>query len=199
MLISIAFAMTAQAQTELRLSIDEMFRMIDQRNSSIKADRTAVEAAGEGIKAARSQRLPDISTQLNFSYIGNALLTDRDFGNGVGCKTPHFGNQFLLDVQQTIYAGGAIDAGVRLAELGAEQARLQLALSEQNQRFIALAQYLDLEKVAHREEVLSKNIVLTERLIANIREKQQQGVALKNDITRYELQLETQKLSLTKL
>lgn len=199
MLISIAFAMTAQAQTELRLSIDEMFRMIDQRNSSIKADRTAVEAAGEGIRAARSQRLPDISTQLNFSYIGNALLTDRDFGNGVGCKTPHFGNQFLLDVQQTIYAGGAINAGVRLAELGAEQACLQLALSEQNQRFIALAQYLDLEKVAHREEVLSKNIVLTERLIANIREKQQQGVALKNDITRYELQLETQKLSLTKL
>lgn len=199
MLISIAFAMTAQAQTEQRLSIDEMFRMIDQRNSSIKADRTAVEAAGEGVKAAKSQRLPDISTQLNFSYIGNALLTDRDFGNGVGCKTPHFGNQFLLDVQQTIYAGGAIDAGVRLAELGAEQAQLQLALSEQNQRFIALAQYLDLEKVAHREEVLSKNIVLTERLIANIREKQQQGVALKNDITRYELQLETQKLSLTKL
>lgn len=199
MLISIAFATTAQAQTEQRLSIDEMFRMIDQRNSIIKADRTAVEAAGEGIKAARSQRLPDISTQLNFSYIGNALLTDRDFGNGVDCKTPHFGNQFLLDVQQTLYAGGAIDAGVRLAELSAEQARLQLALSEQNQRFIALAQYLDLEKVAHREEVLNKNIVLTERLIANIREKQQQGVALKNDITRYELQLETQKLSLTKL
>ena len=198
MLISIAFAMTAQAQTEQRLSIDEMFRMIDQRNSSIKADRTAVEAAGEGVKAAKSQRLPDISTQLNFSYIGNALLTDRDFGNGVGCKTPHFGNQFLLDVQQTIYAGGAINAGVRLAELFAER-QLQLALSEQNQRFIALAQYLDLEKVAHREEVLSKNIVLTERLIANIREKQQQGVALKNDITRYELQLETQKLSLTKL
>ena len=83
MLISIAFATTAQAQTEQRLSIDEMFRMIDKRNSSIKADRTAVEAAGEGIKAARSQRLPDISTQLNFSYIGNALLTDRDFGNGV--------------------------------------------------------------------------------------------------------------------
>lgn len=199
MLISIAFAMTAQAQTEQRLSIDEMFRMIDQRNSSIRASCTAVEAAGEGIKAARSQRLPDISTQLNFSYIGNALLTDRDFGNGVGCETPHFGNQFLLDVQQTLYAGGAIDAGVRLAELSAEQARLQLALSEQNQRFIALAQYLELEKVAHREEVLSKNIVLTERLIANIREKQQQGVALKNDITRYELQLETQKLSLTKL
>ena len=120
MLISIAFAMTAQAQTEQRLSIDEMFRMIDQRNSSIKADRTAVEAAGEGVKAAKSQRLPDISTHLIYSYFGNAVLTDRDFGNGVGGKTPHFGNQFLLDVQQTIYAGGAIDAGVRLAELGAE-------------------------------------------------------------------------------
>ena len=68
MLISIAFAMTAQAQTEQRLSIDEMFRMIDQRNSSIKADRTAVEAAGEGVKAARGEEV---------IYAGNKRLMAR--------------------------------------------------------------------------------------------------------------------------
>lgn len=72
-------------------------------------------------------------------------------------------------------------------------------LSEQNQRFIALGQYLDLEKIANREKVLNSNIVLTQKLISNIKEKHLQGVVLKNDITRYELQMETLKLSLTKL
>ena len=90
-------------------------------------------------------------------------------------------------------------AGIRLAELGVEQAALGMALNEQNQRFVALSQYLDLQKIAHRQQVLESNIALTQKLIDNIREKHEQGVALKNDITRYELQMETLRLNLVKL
>lgn len=126
-------------------------------------------------------------------------MTDRGFTNAQNLTSPHFGNQFLLDVQQTIYSGGAINAGIRMSELRAKQAQLDLTLNEQNQRFIALGQYLDLEKIANREKVLKSNIALTQKLIENIKEKHQQGVALKNDITRYELQMETLKLNLTKL
>jgi outer membrane protein TolC len=86
-----------------------------------------------------------------------------------------------------------------MAELGVEQASLGLALNEQNQRFVALSQYLDLQKTAHREQVLQSNIALTQKLIDNIREKHEQGVALKNDITRYEMQMETLRLNLVKL
>ena len=105
----------------------------------------------------------------------------------------------MVDAQQTIYAGGAIDAGIKMAELGVEQAALGMALNEQNQRFVALSQYLDLQKIAHRQQVLESNIALTQKLIDNIREKHEQGVALKNDITRYELQMETLRLNLVKL
>ncbi len=194
-----AVVLTARAQDERRMSIEEMFGLIKQNNKSIKVSQTMTSAAAEGVKAARSQRLPDISAQLSASYIGNVLLTDRNFGNAQGCKSPHFGNQFVLDARQTIYAGGAVCAGVRLAELSSEQAKAELAQNEQNQRFMALGQYLDLEKIAHREEVIEKNISLTQQLIGHIKEKQQQGVALKNDITRYELQMETLHLNLVKL
>ena len=44
-----------------------------------------------------------------------------------------------------------------------------------------------------------KNIELTRQLINDIKEKQTQGMALKNDITRYELQMESLKLGLTAL
>ena len=198
---AIFFAMTlsAEAQQERALSIDEMFELIEQNNRSMKASKTGMEAAREGVKAAKSARLPEIGAQLSGSYMGNALLMDRDFTNAQGLQSPHWGNQFVLDVQQTLYAGGAIEAGVKLAELGAEQAGLAVALSRQNQRFLALGQYLDLEKIAHREEVLKSNIELTQKLIDNINEKHAQGVALKNDVTRYELQMEMLKLNLAKV
>ncbi len=195
----VTVAITAHAQGERKMSIEEMFGLIRQNNKSIRVSKTMINASTEGVKAARSQRLPDIGAQLSASYIGNVLLTDRNFSNAQGCKSPHVGNQFVLDVQQTIYAGGAIDASVRLAELASEQAKAEYTLNEQNQRFLALGQYLDLEKIAHRELVMKKNITLTQQLIDHIKEKQQQGVALKNDITRYELQMETLRLGLLKL
>lgn len=194
-----AWTIGVDAQTERSLSIEEMFQLIDEHNHSVQVSKTAILSAEEAVRAAKNQQLPDIKLQVNASYIGNALMTDRDFGHVQNLTSPHFGNQFLVDVQQVIYAGGAISAGIQLAQLGASQAQLEYAQNKQNQRFIVLGQYLDLQKIAHRKEVVENNIELTEKLIRNISEKQQQGLALKNDITRYELQLETQKLTLTQL
>lgn len=111
------FASTLSTSGQHRMSIEEMFKLIDKNNTSIQTEKTSVAAAQEGLKAAKSQRLPDINTQLSASYIGNALMTDRNFTNAQNLSSPHFGNQFLLDVQQTIYAGGAINASIRMAEL----------------------------------------------------------------------------------
>ena len=199
MAIALATAVSTEAQTTRKMDINELFKLISENNKSMKASRTTLAAAQEGVKAAKSNRLPDVNAQLSASYIGNALMMDRDLSDWQNLASPHFGNQFVVDAQQTIYAGGAIDAGIRLAELGVEQAALGLQLNEQNQRFVALSQYLDLQKIAHRQQVLESNIALTQKLIDNIREKHEQGVALKNDITRYELQLETLRLNLVKL
>lgn len=196
---TVSLSATALSQTVQRLTIGEMFGLLDKANSSIRASQTGVEAAREGVSAARSQRLPDISARLSASFIGNVLLMDRNFSNVHGLHAPHFGNQFAVDVQQTVYAGGAVDAGVRLSQLGLDKAGTATDLTRQQQRFLVLGQYLDLEKLANRERVLQSNIDLTERLIADIDERHKQGVALKNDITRYELQLETLRLNLTKL
>lgn len=196
---AVALSVAGTAQTTRQLTISEMFGLLEHANRSIRASQTSVEVAREGVKSARSQRLPDINARLSASFIGNVLLMDRDFSEVHGLHSPHLGNQFVVDAQQTIYAGGAIDAGVRLSELGLEKAELATDLTRQQQRLLVLGQYLDLEKLAHRERVLQSNIELTERLIAHIEERHQQGVALKNDITRYELQMETLRLNLTKL
>ena len=121
------------------------------------------------------------------------------FSYMLGEKFAGFGNNFAFQAQQVVYAGGAINAGIRLAELGKQQAEVGVKLTRQQARFIALGQYLDLYKIDNRIKVYEKNIELTSQLIADIKAKQTQGMALKNDITRYELQMESLKLGLTSL
>ncbi len=198
-ILIIVFSTPVFSQSKRNLSIGEMFELVEKNSRELKYQRSGIDAANEGIKAAKGQQLPDINVQLNGSYIGNALLTDRNFSNVQGLKSPHIGNQFVLDVRQTIYAGGAVCAGIEIAKLGAEQAQLGMQLNRENQRFMVLGQYLDLQKIANREKVIESNILLTQKLIDNINEKQKHGVALKNDITRYELQMQTLRLNLTKL
>lgn len=186
----------AQQQT---LTIDQLFKTIEDNNAALRAQKSGVESADLGIESAKSKRLPDVDASLSVSYIGNVLLTDRDFTDVHGLHSPHFGNNFSLQAQQVVYAGGAINAGIRLAELGKRQAETGVRLTRQQVRFVALGQYLDLYKVDNQIQVYEKNIELTRQLITDIKAKQSQGMALKNDITRYELQMESLKLGLTTL
>lgn len=187
------------AQNSRPLDIQGLFTLIDTNNSSVRVSKTSIEAARHDVEAAKSQRLPDINAQLSASFIGNALLTDRDFSEVHGLHSPHFGNQFIVDASQTIYSGGALTAGIKMSELGLEKAGIASDLTIQQQRFLALSQYLDLEKIANREQVVKSNIELTKKIISDIEARHLQGVALKNDITRYELQMQTLQLELTKL
>ncbi len=187
------------AFAQRQMSISQLFGKIEENSKALLVSKSGVESAQLGVESAKSKRLPDVDASLSFSYIGNALMTDRDFSDAQGLRSPHFGNDFSLQVQQVVYAGGAIDAGVKLAELGQKAAETGVRLTRQQVRFIALGQYLDLYKTDNRIKVYDKNIELTRRLIADIKEKQAQGMALKNDITRYELQMESLKLGLVAL
>lgn len=88
-----------------------------------------------------------MGASLQLSYNGNVVMTDRDFGNVKGFSQPHFGNSFALEAQQVVYAGGAIDAGIRLAELQKSMSENAVAQTRNQQRFLALGQYLDLYKL----------------------------------------------------
>lgn len=181
------------------VTVSQLFEMMETGSKSLRAQKTSLEAAQLGVEVAKSKRLPDLDVSLSLSYIGNALITDRDFSNVHGLRSPHLGNDFSFQAQQVVYAGGAIDAGVKMAEIGKEKAETGVKQVRQQVRFAALAQYLSLCKIDNRIKVYEQNIALTERLLADIREKNMQGMALKNDITRYELQMESLKLGLTAL
>lgn len=192
-------AMFAQVPGRKVLGISEMFRLADENSRSIQTYQTGKEAADEALKAAKSQRLPDIEASLSFSYLGDGHLWDRHFKNGQNIPMPHFGNNFALEAQQVIYAGGAVNSGIALAELGRQMAVLDWQKNRQEIRFLLTGYYLDLYKLNNQLQVLRKNLDLTEQVIRNMEARRTQGTALKNDITRYELQKETLKLQLAQV
>lgn len=192
-------AADAAAQTQRSMTISELFGLVETGSKTLRMQKTGVDVAIRGIEEARSRRLPDINASLAASYNGNVLMTDRDFGNARGLSQPHFGNSFALEAQQVIYAGGAISSGIRLAELQRAQSENAVEMTRNQMRFIALGQYLELLKLENGIKVYDSNIALTEKLIADIKSRQAQGMALKNDVTRYELQMESLKLGKRRL
>jgi len=188
-----------KAQQEQRMTVNELFELVESNSKTLQSQKISVEFAQKGIEVARTARLPEVNASASLSLNGDVLVTDRDFTHWEGYGAPRWGNSLAVEAQQVVYAGGAIDAVIRLAELHAEKAAVGLSQSREQQRFLALGQYMDIFKLRNREQVFVQNIELTQRLIADIQAKYEQGMALKNDVTRYELQLETLRLQLKKL
>lgn len=197
------------------MTLDALFSIADRNSQQLRITMTGVELSGEAVKSAKSSLLPDVNLSLGGSYIGTASVLSRGFSgsgqttvpyaigagyveNGVQ-PTPHWGNDFVAQVSQVIYAGGGFKAGIRIAELGERMAQLDVEKNRQEVRFLITGHYLELCKLGNLREVVSKNIELTERLLATMHARQEQGTVLKTDIMRYELQLQTLRLNETQL
>lgn len=113
--------------------------------------------------------------------------------------TPHWGNSFTAQVSRVIYAGGAIRSGIEMAKLGQQLAELDVEKDRQEVRFLLTGYYLDLCKLQNQSQVIAKNIELTETVIEQMKARREQGTVLKNDITRYELQLQSLVLAKTQV
>lgn len=183
----------------LQLTLTDVFTRIENENQTMSMLRTAQEAAEEGIKSAKNARYPEINAELNVSYIGDGFLTDRNFSNYTKAPSPHFGNGFTLEAQQVVYAGGAVNAAVRMAEHEGHMSEAVISKSRQGLRLMAAGEYLDLFRTDNSIKVYKENIALTTKLIEEINARREQGLALAADVTRYELRLEMLKLDLVRL
>ena len=192
------WAYEARAQ-ECVMSVDELFELCDNNSISMEMARATLEQATEGIEVVRSAKLPDVEVSLSASFFGNGYVIDRNFGDVMKADMPHFGNNFSLKASQVIYAGGAIDAGIKQAQLQREIAVQGLESTRQNIRFMVLGNYIELYKLRNQAKVYLKNIEQTELLVEHIKARYKEGVALSNDVTRYELQLEQLRLALSEV
>lgn len=206
----------AQERAVQVVTLTTLYDLADRQSQKVRVSEVALRAADEGVAAAKSALLPSVDLSLQGSYTGNAFMLSRSFSSsgmtdyivpGVGTvpvangkqDTPHWGNSFTAQVSQVVYAGGAIRSGIRMAELGKEMAELDVEKNRQEVRFLLTGYYLDLCKLDNQMEVVRQNIALTQKEIEQMKARRVEGTVLQNDITRYEFQLQSLELTLTKL
>lgn len=189
----------AQPDGERVVPIDELFSLADQNSKALRASATGIGEAQEAVRVAKNARLPEVEASLAFSYLGDGYLTDRDFSNGMRTPMPHFGNSFALEASQIIYAGGAISGSIAIAQLQEASARLQQDGARNQLRFLLVGYYLDLFKQRNLLRVYGVNIEQTKQVLKDLRAKGEEGIMLRNDITRYELLLVNFELAQTQI
>lgn len=178
------------------IGIEELFELCDNNSHSIEMAGYTLQQAIESIDVAKSGRLPSVEVSLSASFLGNGYVLTRGFDDVTKADMPHFGNNFAIKASQVIYAGGAIDAGIRIAELSRDIAEQGLEKSRQSIRFMMLGHYLELYKLSNIAQIYKKNIEQTALQLSHIRARHREGVALSNDVTRYELLLSEQEQAL---
>lgn len=187
-----------RAQTvQLNQALHQLFSIADAHNANLRTVRAAIDEAQAGVGSAQKAVLPDVGAQLSLSYLGNARLWNRHFGESINAPMPHFGNNFVLQAQQIVYAGGALTAGIRLAKQNEAMQRLNADDERRRVQFMLTGLYLQLHNLHNRSQVYAANEALAEQQIKLMRQRFDKGVSLHSDVTRYELQLQQIQLGAT--
>jgi len=189
----------ASGQKSSVITLEQLFETAERNSVQLRPSFSAEEEALNEIRVARAGRLPDINASLSFSYIGDGFTTKRNFSDYEKAPIPHFGNGVALSVNQPVYTGGAVTSGIRLAELKLTASRYATELQRDNIRFQLTGFYLDIYKYSNLRSVVKKNIAQARKVLDEMRARYEQGVALQNDITRYELLVSNLELQLVKI
>lgn len=189
----------AQTRKEIIIPIDSIFVLAEQNSTQLKISQTALETANEVVSVVKTNRLPSVDVGLSALYLGDATLLNRDFTNVQNAPMPHFGNNFSVEASYLVFAGGRISNAIAEAGLEAQVARLAHDRNLADMRFLVAGHYLDLYKLYNQRKVIQKNIEQSEVIIMQVAAKQKEGMALSNDLTRYELMQQNLKLALIEI
>lgn len=181
------------------VTLEEIFETAEANSAQLRPSLTARTEAEREISVARSGLLPDISASLSLSYLGDGFITKRNFSDYQKAPIPHFGNALAVNISQPVYTGGALTNAIEIAELKLTAARYAMDFQRDNIRFRLTVFYLDIYKYRNLRLVVEGNIAAARKVLQEMRARYEQGTALQNDITRYELLVSNLELQLVRI
>lgn len=198
LLVVVTLSMWKNAYGQV-VTLKQIFEAAETNSLQLRPYITAQEEAKKEVDISRSNRLPDIQTSMSVSYIGDGFTTDRSFSDYTKATIPHFGNNLSININQPLYTGGRITNGIEIAELKSTASRFTTEIQRDNLRLRLTGYYLDIYKCRNLQKVLENNILQAKMVLREMKSRYEQGVALRNDITRYELLVSNLELSLIKI
>lgn len=181
------------------VTLEEVFAAAEKSSVQLRPAVTAVDVAQSEISIAESARLPEITASMSVGYNGDGFTTKRNFSDYERAPIPHLSTGLGVKVSQPVYMGGAVTNAIKMAELQSTAAQFAYDLHRDNIRFRLAGFYLDLYRLANLRKVIDANIVSANEMLDLMRARHEEGTAILNDITRYELLVANLELQRVKL
>lgn len=200
MLFLIGLTNPVKAQDTLRISIKELFDLVETNSTQLKLSKLAISESEAKTSDLRSSRLPTLDISMSAGYIANAGILGLDSGLPDGWyKVPHFSNSFALQAAVLLYSGGKLNTGIKMSEIQQEISRLNYAKSSQDIKLLLTGYYLDLYTLLQQRDVYKRNIEQSKLLREKIHNRLKAGLVLKSDYVRNDLLVSNYELALLKL
>ncbi|MDR3711337.1 MAG: TolC family protein [Puia sp.] len=179
----------AQDSVSRLVKIEELFALAEQNSRQLAISKDGMEVSRANTEIARSARLPELSATVSAGYIGNAPILNTDFSYQQTIKVPHFTNEYGVEGSETLFSGYRIRNGIAKAKLEETLSKLNYAQDKETIKILLLGRYLDLYRLFNQRRVYEMNIQLAKMRLKNISDLHKEGMVIRSDIVRSELQL----------
>jgi outer membrane protein TolC len=204
LMLTILTIIRAQAQDHPApvqpFTLDEVWQRAGAHNKTLQQALLRLEKSEEQLKNTRAERLPEISAKADYARISNMPVFESGLFESP-TQTPIIHKTYTAgaDAYLNLYSGHQLKT-----KITAEEVSHQLAVVEKNQtaseiKLRVAALYLDLQRSLIFKDLILKNIGEGEKRLEEIRELHKNGVVLRSDLLRGELQLSKQKMTLVEI
>lgn len=167
-------------------TLEECHTMALENNARLKNARNDVAGAIQGKKEAFTNYFPDISAT-GMGYNANKGLIEMDMGPDGSMSMLKNGITGGVTLTQPIFAGGQIVNGNKLAEIGVDMSRLQLAQTENEVRLTVEQFYWQIITIEEKRKTLALMDTMLVRLHHDVEVAVNAGVTTRNDLLQVQL------------
>ncbi|WP_052273128.1 TolC family protein [Flavihumibacter solisilvae] len=187
------------AQTTIRLSLNEAIQRGKEENKLVGVFKTEESATLSDLDDARMGTLPRIVCNTTYQRFSNVTLYDGVWGKPRSIPKPPDANAWHagLEASFNIYAGGRQGYVIRDHEHKAELAYINSKEQEGNIGLQVALQYLDLVRIYFQGKLISEQIERAKTRSENINALYVNGKVTKSDLLRADLLLSNALLSET--
>ncbi len=197
--LSLTYALPAQTADTLTMTLPDVWQRVAAHSRAIEIRRKAADAAHEEIMDAQMERLPDIN-------IGGSLMGATNmpiYDNGSSAPSQHEVIHVLYNAGTDFYLNlyNGSKTNLRVKE---NKTLYQIALLQQDQttsdiRYRSASLYLELQKSIVFRALVEQDIADQEQQLREIRSLNRNGVVLKSDVLRVELDLSRRRMTLVQI
>lgn len=191
-------SLEASAQQKMSLSIDKAVELGLANSKAVHASNSKIGAAEAKVSESNTGQLPSLTFQGGYTRLSNVEATSFSVPGSstkITIAEPVLDNIVLrLSLQQPIFTGFRLASSIKMAELSADAARIDLLKDKSDVAFAVRSAYWNMYKALELKKVNDENVAQVEGHLKDIQSMQRNGVATNNDVLKVQVQLSDAKL-----